>query len=64
MKSIKYVSVALIIVLLVSGCREFSVFETPTPRPVVIGKVEPTSAVLPTPLPSSIEISADAVKHL
>jgi S1-C subfamily serine protease len=64
MKSIKYVSVALIIVLLVSGCREFSVFETPTPRPVVIGKVEPTSAVLPTPLPSSIEISADAVELL
>ncbi len=64
MKSIKYVTVALIVVLLVSGCREFSVFETPTPRPVVIGKVEPTSAVPPTPLPSSIEISADAVELL
>jgi len=64
MKSIKYVTVALIAVILVSGCREFSVFETPTPRPVVVGKWVPTSDVPPTALPQSIEISADAVELL
>ncbi|MBI5568205.1 MAG: trypsin-like peptidase domain-containing protein [Chloroflexi bacterium] len=64
MKSIKSVTMALIAVLLVAGCREFSVFETPTPRPIVVGKIEPTSAVPPTPLPASVEISADAVELL
>ncbi len=64
MKLIKSVTVALIAVILISGCREFSVFETPTPRPVIIGQLEPTAAVSPTPLPSSIEISADAVELL
>jgi len=64
MKPIKSVTLALIVILLISGCREFSVFETPTPRPVVVGKLEPTSSVPPTPLPSSIEISADAVELL
>jgi 2-alkenal reductase len=64
MKPIKPVTIALIAVLLVSGCREFSVFETPTPRPIIVGKIEPTSAVPPTPLPASIEVSADAVELL
>jgi S1-C subfamily serine protease len=64
MKPIKSVTVALIVVVLLSGCREFSVFETPAPRPIVVGKIEPTSAVPPTPLPASIEISADAVELL
>ena len=64
MKPIKSATVALIAVLLISGCREFSVFETPTPRPLVVGKLEPTSAVPPTPLPESIEISADAIELL
>ena len=64
MKSIKSVTIVLIAVLLVSGCREFSVFETPTPRPIIVGKIEPTSAVPPTPLPASIEVSADAVELL
>ena len=64
MKSIKSVTIVLIAILLVAGCREFSVFETPTPRPIIVGKLEPTSAVPPTPLPPSIEISADAVELL
>ncbi len=64
MKPIKSVTLALIVVLLLSSCREFSVFETPAPRPIVVGKIEPTSAAAPTPLPASIEISADAVELL
>ncbi len=64
MKPIKSVTLALIAVLLLASCREFSVFETPTPRPIVVGKIEPTSAAAPTPLPASIEISADAVELL
>ena len=64
MKPIKSVTLALIVVLVRSSCREFSVFETPAPRPIVVGKIEPTSAAAPTPLPASIEISADAVELL
>jgi S1-C subfamily serine protease len=64
MKSIKSVTIALIVAVLVSGCREFNIFETPSPQPIVVGKIEPTSAVPPTPLPASIEISADAVELL
>ena len=64
MKPIKSATAALIVALLISGCREFSVFETPTPRPMVVGTLQPTSAVPPTPLPASIEISADAVELL
>jgi len=64
MKPIKSVTLALMVVFVLSSCREFSVFETPAPRPIVVGKIEPTSAALPTPLPASIEISADAVELL
>ncbi len=64
MKPIKSVTLALMVILLFSGCREFSVFETPAPRPIVVGNIEPTSAAAPTPLPASIEISADAVELL
>jgi S1-C subfamily serine protease len=64
MKPIKFATVALMAVMIVSGCREFSVFETPTPRPAVAGKLAPTSATPPTALPPSIEISADAVELL
>ena len=64
MKPIRFATLVLIVTLLIAGCREFSVFETPTPRPIVIGKIDPTSAVPATPLPASIEVSADAVELL
>jgi 2-alkenal reductase len=65
MKWIKAVTVALIIVVFAAGCREFSVFETPTPvTPVSLGKIAPTPAASPTPLPAQIAISADAEEAL
>ena len=64
MKPIKFATLILIVTLSITGCREFSVFETPVPRPVLLGTVSPTAAVPPTPLPASLEISADAVELL
>ena len=65
MKSIKSVTVVLIALILLSGCREFSVFETPAPaRPVSLGTLAPTPVATPTSLPAEINISADAVEAL
>ncbi len=65
MKLIKSVIVAFMMVLLLPGCREFSVFETPTPvTPVSLGRFAPTPAASPTPLPPQIAISADAEEAL
>lgn len=65
MKPIKSVTVVLIALILLSGCREFSVFETPAPvRPVSLGTLAPTPAATPTALPPEISISADAVEAL
>ena len=65
MKSIKFAMVVIIAALLISGCREFSIFETPVPiTPVSLGPVTPTAVVPPTPLPDQIVVSADAVEIL
>ncbi len=65
MKSIKFATVVIIAALLISGCREFSIFETPVPiTPVSLGPVTPTAVVPPTPLPDQIVVSADAVEIL
>lgn len=64
MKPIRFATLVLIVTLSIAGCREFSVFETPAPRPVSLGKIAPTPNTLATPLPQSIEVSADAVELL
>ena len=68
MKTMKRLSVLLIVAILAAGCREFSVVETPTPpRPVAIANVP---AALPTALPQAIvtpdqlTILADEVDQL
>jgi hypothetical protein len=64
MKAIKWLSVLLIVAALAAGCREFTVFETPTPA-----KLVPISAAPPTAIPQAavtdkLTIVADEVDAL
>ncbi len=69
MKATKWVLVIWIVAALVAGCREFTIFETPTPvtlAPVsnVPVAVLPTAAPQPVSTPDKITISADEVDAL
>jgi 2-alkenal reductase len=68
MKAIKWLSVLLIVAALAAGCREFTVFETPTPsRPVAIANVPaaaPTALPQPIVTPDKLTILADEVDQL
>jgi 2-alkenal reductase len=68
MKTIKWLSVLLIAAALAAGCREFTVFETPTPsRPLAVANVPAAvSTVLPQPIatPDKLTIQADEVDQL
>ncbi len=65
MKPIKLVTLLMIVALLVVSCRDFAVFETPTPvKPTSLGLVTPTAVVVPTPLPDQLVISTDAMEAL
>jgi S1-C subfamily serine protease len=65
MKHKQVAALLLIVALSIAGCREFSIFETPTPvAPTSLGKITPTAIALPTPLPDQLVISADAVEAL
>ena len=68
MKMMKWLSVILIVAALAAGCREFTVFETPTPaRPVVIANAlaaAPTTLPRPIATPDKLTIQADEVDQL
>ncbi len=69
MKATKWVLVLWIVAALVAGCREFTVFEMPTPvklAPVSNAPVAalPTAAPQPASTPDKITISADEVDAL
>jgi S1-C subfamily serine protease len=68
MKTMKWLSVLLIVAALAAGCREFTVFETPTPiPPVAIANVPVTApTALPQPImtPDRLTILADEVDQL
>src|SRR5512139_1825946 len=64
MKAMKWLSVLLIVAVLAEGCREFTVFETPTPaRPLAVANIP---AALPKPIvtPDKLTILADEVDQL
>jgi S1-C subfamily serine protease len=68
MKTTRWLSVLLIVAVLAAGCREFTVFETPTPsRPVALANVPaamPTALPQPIVTPDKLVIQADAVDQL
>jgi 2-alkenal reductase len=68
MKTMKWLSVILIVAALATGCREFTVFETPTPaRPVTIANAlaaAPTAMPRPIATPDKLTILADEVDQL
>ncbi len=68
MKTMKWLSVLLIVAALAAGCREFTVSETPAPsRPAAIVNVvaaAPTAVPQPIATPDKLVIQADAVDQL
>ncbi len=64
MKTMKWLSVGLIIAALAAGCREFTVFETPTPVAVVPISAAPPTAIPPATVPDKLTITADEVDVL
>ncbi len=65
MKATRLTALLLIISFLIVSCSNFAIFETPRPpQPTSLGIPTPTIAAPPTPLPSQLVISADAVELL
>src|SRR5512143_1216033 len=64
MKAIKWLSVLLIVAALTAGCREFTVFETPTPASVVPISAAPPTAIPQAAVPDKLTIAADEVDAL
>jgi 2-alkenal reductase len=69
MKQLKTVLLGIVVVALAAGCREFTVFETPTPViPVPVANVPaaalPTAVPQPVSTPDKIIIAADEVDAL
>ena len=67
MKTMKWRSVLLIVAVLAAGCREFTVFETPTPvKPVALTNAAAAPTALPQSIvtPDKLVIQADAVDQL
>lgn len=68
MKTMKWLSVLFIAAALTAGCREFTVFETPTPsQPVAIADVPAAApSVQPQPIatPDKLTIQADEIDQL
>ena len=65
MKTVKTAVLMMVVALIVAGCREFSVFETPTPikQPILINAV-PTAAPAALTKPDPLTIAADEVDTL
>jgi len=65
MKIVKTAILAVVVALIAAGCREFSVFETPTPvnQPILINAV-PTVAPAALTKPDPLTIAADEVDTL
>ena len=64
MKTMKWLSVWLIVAALAAGCREFTVFETPTPAPVAPISAAPPTAIPQAAVPDKLTITADEVDVL
>lgn len=65
MKATKVVGMLVIVAALAAGCREFTVFETPTPpQPVLVRALAPTVAPTPVTVPDKLTIAADEVDTL
>ena len=68
MRAIKWLTVLLMVAVVAAGCREFTVFETPTPsRPLAIANIPaamPTALPQPIVTPDKITILADEVDQL
>ena len=64
MKAIKWLSVLLIAAVLAAGCREFTVFETPTPVKLAPVSAAPPTAIPQTAVPDKLTIAADEVDTL
>ncbi len=66
MKATKGIGLFLLVAILTAGCREFSVFETPTPvkQPLLINAAVPTAASPALAKPDPLTIAADEVDVL
>ena len=68
MKTMKWLSVLLIVAMLATGCRELTIFETPAPsRPLPVANapaVVPTALPQPSGTPNKLAILADEVDQL
>jgi 2-alkenal reductase len=68
MKTMKWLSILVIVAAVLAGCREFTVVETPTPpKPVAIANIPaaaPTALPQPIATPDKLTILADEVDQL